>query len=102
MPMPFITKMLDITKDVKNWEDLGYALNISRNNLEIILLRNPQDEGKAKAEMFAIWIKNDENASWEKFRAALKRIKRRDLAKVVQKEYCKTHTHFIIVCRISL
>ena len=89
MPMSFIINLLILTKDVDNWEDLGFSLNISKMDMEAIKAKKPQDE-QAKTAMFVAWIENDDNASWENIIPALIHIERRDLANAVRNQYRKT------------
>ena len=63
-----------------NWELLATQLDIPRYVVQQICAECLQDVDKSKLRLYAYWIENDKNASWEKLASALRMIKHKVLS----------------------
>ena len=92
----FLIEVLEITRGKKYWMDLGCALNIPRNYLTDIKVKNFDDTTSNKM-MLEKWIEEDENASWHKLESALVFIGDKDVASKIREIYSKILYYLIII-----
>ena len=67
---PSIRELLEATKDVKKWQELGVALHVPSNAVKMIKKRYTNNLKDAKIEIFKKWTER-EDASWSKLASAL-------------------------------
>ena len=69
-----------------NWDRLGIQLGLGVDEIKEIE-RDHQSAWRRKMEMFNMWKKKDENASWEKLIAALEDLDEKSLAGRLREKY---------------
>ena len=74
---------MEETKEVVELEKLAVYLDIKLEVLEKIQLECPLDIDKAKIRLYAYWLDNDTEASWNKLTTALEGLDKRVLAKII-------------------
>ena len=83
---PMLGELRTIPVD-EEWYSLGQALGISVQELENIQ-KTEANVFKCKAQMFRLWLQNDQEASWEKLAIALEDINKTGLAIELRSHHC--------------
>ena len=66
------------------WIELGLALSLNQNDLDIIDANNRHDVERCCLAMFKEWLSKQPNASWETLRKALVDVELEELAGIIQ------------------
>ena len=66
------------------WIELGLALSLNQNDLDIIDANNRHDVERCCLAMFREWLSKQPNASWETLRKALVDVELEELAGIIQ------------------
>ena len=63
--------MNSISTLAAKWFNLGLALGLSRNTLDIIDYNHPRDANRCQAEMITAWLRSSSQPSWQRLASAL-------------------------------
>ncbi len=63
--------LVNATKQVTKWYELGLQLDFKVEELDIIESSHGSNQRKAKIVLFNEWLNNDASASWSKLATAL-------------------------------
>ena len=76
-------ELMKETKEVVELEMLAFYLGIKMEVIKRIQTECLLDNEKAKLRLYAYWLDNDLEASWNKLTAALENLDKRVLAKTI-------------------
>ena len=73
------------------WFNLGLALGLSRDTLDIIEHNHPRDACRCQTEMITTWLKSSSHPSWQRLAFALSSplVNRIEIATMIATEYPK-------------
>ena len=78
-----LIKLMEETKEVVELEMLALYLGIKMEVIKKFQAECPLDIDKAKLRLYAYWLDNDSEASWNKLTAALENLDKCVLAKII-------------------
>ena len=73
------------------WFNLGLALGLSRDTLDIIEYNHPRDAWRCQTEMITMWLKSSSHPSWRRLASALSSslVNRIEIATMIATEHAK-------------
>lgn len=73
------------------WFNLGLALGLSRDTLDIIEYNHPRDAHRCQTEMITAWLQSSSHPSWQRLASALSSslVNRIEIATMIATEYPK-------------
>ncbi len=79
-----------------DWYLVGLELDLDEGDLEAISKDNPQDDVKARRELYRLWLKRQPDASYQQLVDALSRAGNESLAKEICAMYGKA-AHYLVM-----